>query len=126
VKMWEQLDQRPDFSLEFLIAMFCTALGKFENVRRVSWHSGMRISEVTSRTIGVAPFEWPPKKSWQRRRVHVDAVRDRGPEPSAIVQPSPERYADKADADEGLRRMAVGGPADSQRPRQLTIYHGEL
>jgi hypothetical protein len=43
--MREKLDQRFDFSLKFLIAVFGTVLGKFENVRRVFWYRRMRISE---------------------------------------------------------------------------------
>ena len=44
-KMGEKLRQRLDFSLEFLIAMFCAPPGKFEDVRSVFWHRSIRISE---------------------------------------------------------------------------------
>jgi hypothetical protein len=56
--------------------------------------------------------EQSPREQWRTLRAEdqFDAVLFAGPEPSAIVQHSPERCADKADIDEHLRRMALGGP----------------
>jgi hypothetical protein len=53
-----------------------------------------------------------PRDQWRTFRAEdqFDAVLYAGPDPSAGVRPSSERCADKADIDEHLRRMAVGGP----------------
>jgi hypothetical protein len=53
-----------------------------------------------------------PRDQWRTLRAEdqFDAVLYAGLDSSASVQPSPERCADKADIDEHLRRMAVGGP----------------
>jgi hypothetical protein len=52
-KVWEVFHQQGEFCLEFLIAVLGPALGKFENVWGVFWHS-MRISE---RCAWLALFE---------------------------------------------------------------------
>ena len=62
---------------------------------------------------GTPDFSTPiPRDRWRTLRAEdqFDAVLYPGPQPSANVQPLPERCADKADVDEHLRRMAVGGP----------------
>jgi hypothetical protein len=53
-----------------------------------------------------------PREHWRTLRAEdqFDAVLYPGPAPSPIVGPSPERCANKADIDEHVRRMALGGP----------------
>jgi len=43
--MWEQLDEQLRFVYQILKSGFRSALRKFENVRRMSWHARLRISE---------------------------------------------------------------------------------
>ena len=56
-----------------------------------------------------------PPDQWRTLRAEdqFDAVLYPGPEPPIMVRDSPERCADKADIDEHLRRMAIGGPPRS-------------
>jgi len=62
---------------------------------------------------GKPDFSHPiPRDQWRSLRAEdqFDAVLYPGSEPSPEVMPTPERCADKADIEEHLRRIAVGGP----------------
>ena len=68
----EHLGKRFDFSLEFLIAMFRTALGKFKDVGRILWHMQTRIAERRAplrADVIRSDFFTAEHKSWQTRNM---------------------------------------------------------